>query len=251
MKKVIINFVCFIIIILSIIACDEKKESGICDSPKDLIGDVDLKIGKKNDLYLYLQYKKSEYLAEIIDNNKWTSGVKYGEYGKIEKVSFYNEFNDLEEYYFKNKMLDHMYRYIIQENGREQLQDIVAYKNGFVDKKNSCYTNVIVINETKENVTLEVSFESGHRFVEGEIYYGKKIISAKQSKTLSKVEMRTNPFVFTVAKEKLIFNDSILQLGILIRRDVNSKIEGFVTDMPDKKIKTFAHFFFVKQIMKK
>jgi hypothetical protein len=239
------------IISVSLISCTSKNKSKVNNSTKDLIGDVDLKIGKNNDLYMYLQYKKNEYLAEILVNNIWMTGVKYNEKGAIEKVAFYNEFNDLEEYYFKNKMLDHMYRYMKQKNGEQELQDIVAYKNGFVDKKNSCYTNVLTINETNENITLEVSFESGYRFVEGEIYFGKEIISAEQAKSLSKVEMKTNPFVFTVDKKKLIFNDSILQLGVLIRTDVNSKIEGFVTEMPDKKIKTFAHFFFVKQIMKK
>jgi hypothetical protein len=218
--------------------------------PKEIKEDVEINIGKRKDLFMCLQYKKNEYLTEILRDNEWVSGVMYDSKGRLSKMSYYNQFGFLEEYYFENNMLNHMWRYCKNDEGNDLRQEVVAYTNGFVDEANSCYVETKVINPTKDNITFEISFKSGYQFVEGELFYGKKIHTSEQAKKLSKINLFSNPMTITLPREMVIFQDSVLELGVLIRRSVNSKIRGFVTNMPNKKNKTFAHFFIIKQIVK-
>jgi hypothetical protein len=181
------------------------------------------------------------------NNKNWLSTIKYYQNGEVESISTLNEFLQVEKYTFNNNTLDCIFKYNIQSNGSLERQDVIKYKNGVIDKKNSLYVDLNVINQIDDSIKLEITFVSGYEFISGEIYFGNYIYSYEQSKKLKNIKINTNPTMITFSKNDVIFKKNIIELGVKINRTTNSKIEGFETIISDEKVKSFSHFFIVKQ----
>lgn len=181
------------------------------------------------------------------NNKNWLSTINYKKNGEVESISTLNEFLQVEKYIFKNNVLDCIFKYNIQSNGTLERQDVIKYKNGIIDKKNSLYIDLNIINQIDDSIKLEITFVSGYEFIDGEIYFGNYIYSYEQSKKLKNIKINTNPMIITFSKKDINFKKNIIEFGVKIKRTTNSKIDGFETIMSDEKVKTFSHFFIVKQ----
>jgi hypothetical protein len=241
MKLLNITFL-FLIYSILISSCEEENKKAIIKNELNKIN-----IGKNNSSYINIQNNKNEFLTDLFVNNLWKSRVSYDNSGKFKLISNINEFNQLEEYYFKNNTLNCLYRYNSLENGTNQLQDIINFKNGYIDELNSCYLETNILNISENNIEVEIKFKSGLIFIDGELCYGNYIYSSKQAKELKRISFNKNPFIVTLKKKDVVYKNNYLEFAVLITRDARSKIKNFTTKMTDKKIKTFTHFFIVKQ----
>jgi hypothetical protein len=181
------------------------------------------------------------------NTKNWLSTINYKKNGEVESISTLNEFLQVEKYIFNNNVLDGIFKYNIQSNGALERQDVIKYKNGVIDTKNSLYVDLNIINQIDDSIKLEITFVSGYEFISGEIYFGNYIYSYEQSKKLKNIKINTNPTMITFSKKEINFKKNIIELGVKIIRTAKSKIDGFETIMSDEKVKSFSHFFIVKQ----
>ena len=242
-----------IVVLLTFFSCKEKKTECKEKLPKNVFEvPVNLNLGTDSNDCLAIKYSKRQYLMEIMTNKKWSwSFFLNRRNGDYLEMSLRNSFDDMEQYFFdKNHTLIHTWKYFKEPDGLDRLDEIYAYKNGVIDRDNSMFVQVDVLSKNDQKIKLQIEFVSGYKYVESELYFGERIQSLKQAKTLNKLKFKQKLIQIELDKKDVVFNDTILEFGYLIRRTTDSKISGFVTTMPDKNIKTFAEFIYVRRIIK-
>lgn len=238
------------VVVLSLSACHENSEEKreINTIPNDTV----LNFGKDRSTNMEMKYQKGDFLFEFISKDVWKSSFWINSSGTLTKmISYDNLFGNQVIYeYDQFNSLKSIRKYIKQLNGDYQLQDRIAFEDGIIDEKNSCFIKTEVLEVKEKTVTLEIEFVSGYEFVIGEVYFGDKINSLKQAKTLESKVMLNNPMKIELPRNKVVFNDSIIEYGLVIKRSIEGTINGSHTVITNPNAKTFDYFFKINKILR-
>jgi hypothetical protein len=128
----------------------------------------------------------------------------------------------LTEYHFNNSKLYYNIVYYIGSDEIQTSPEICVFNNMIPDIRNSVFLDVKKLDETQETIQIEVNYNSGYDFLNGTIYYGKKMFTLKDSVGSLSYKMTKVSQKIRIPKSKIDKKEKVL--NVFIERSLKREI---------------------------